>query len=138
MLTHGCRAKAQRVERASVRDEKRRRMMDELERREKQVERERSQEDVARAKLKVRSRQFRSYLLDLSPPASPSHCCFSCLLVCCFRGLLCEPFPSPCCSSSFPLCNSFPSACTSCWPLGPGFRAPLPGIMQAGPYGLSK
>ncbi len=36
-----------------VRDEKRRRMMDELERREKQVERERSQEEIARAKLKV-------------------------------------------------------------------------------------
>ena len=36
-----------------VRDEKRRRMMDELERREKHVERERSQEETARAKLKV-------------------------------------------------------------------------------------
>ncbi|GAB4821260.1 hypothetical protein N2152v2_008306 [Parachlorella kessleri] len=52
-------AKTQRAERFVVRDEKRRRMMDELERREKQVGRERSQEEIARAKLKAEIERLR-------------------------------------------------------------------------------
>ena len=58
----GCRAKEVRLAKKAGHTEKRRRMMDELQRREQTVAAQRSQEELARARLKVR----RALHLDIS------------------------------------------------------------------------